>query len=407
MKFVIKLKKTGIFYLFLPVMIWVCTGTMPVQAAGNDSFPATVATTIPVETTLNRSITPSAAKTWVEMIDSAVKTLDFGEFYLTGGDKAPLKAVAAAVFRAKKRGVFIRILTDKKMENNSEKLIAHFRKAGIPVTIFDWGKFTGGVLHAKYFIVDGNAAYVGSQNFDWRSLKHIHETGIKVTDPSVVKGMSEIFEADWAFSKGDTNAYQKLKTRKPIHFRPDLKLVASPGKTNPPGVGAALPELLHLIDGAKQRITIQLLNYSTYHHHSKKRFLDIDKALRAAAARGVDIQMMVSDWNKRKPAITDLKSLAGVSGITVKIVTIPQSGEGFIPYARVIHSKVMRVDDDVCWVGTSNWGYDYFYASRNLELVIRNRVIAGRLDKLFADLWNSSYGMRVNPKAVYKPPRIY
>ncbi|MCK5878166.1 MAG: phospholipase, partial [Holophagae bacterium] len=192
-----------------------------------------------------------------------------------------------------------------------------------------------------------------------------------------------------------------------LQSSPSIQLVASPEQTNPPGVDAALPELLRLIDGARRRITIQLLNYSTYRYHSKERFLDIDKALRAAAARGVDIEMMLSDWNKRKPAIQDLKSLAAVEGITVKLVTIPPSKEGFIPYARVIHSKVMRVDDDICWVGTSNWGYDYFYASRNLELVIRDRAMAMTLDKLFSNLWNSRYGVKVDPKTSYAPPRIY
>jgi len=395
--------KTRNFRTLFMLLFWIAAPV--VLRAGTPA--ATVVTTIPVETTLNRSVTPSAAKTWVKMIDSAEKTLDFGEFYLTGDGKMPLKKVVDAVLRAKKRGVRVRILTDRKMRKNSAALIARFRKAGIAVEIFDWGKLTGGVLHAKYFVADGKSAYVGSQNFDWRSLKHIHETGVKLTDSAVVKGILEIFNGDWAFSAGNVNAYREMRKLKPLKFSPAIRLLASPGKFNPPGVKAALPELVHLIDGAKRHITIQLLNYSTYRHHKKKRFLDIDNALRAAATRGVDIKMMVSDWNKREPAIEDLKSLAAVPGITVKFVTIPPSKEGFIPYARVIHSKVMRVDDDVCWVGTSNWGYDYFYASRNLELVIRNRAIADKLDKLFADLWNSSYGMGVNPKAVYKPPRIY
>ncbi len=378
---------------------------LPINARATE--PVTVATTIPVETRLNRSFTIAPADLWIEMINSARNTLDFGEFYLTGEKKAPLSRVVSAILRAKKRGVRVRILTDKKMQKNSAVLISKFQKSGIQVKIFDWGKLTGGVLHAKYFIVDKETAYLGSQNFDWRALKHIHETGVKITDPAVVRGISEIFNADWAFANGNVNAYQELKTLKPIRFSSKIRLVASPGRFNPPGVKAALPVLLNLIRNAQKQITIQLLSYSTYRHHSGKRFLAIDRALRAAANRGVKIRMMVSDWNKRKPAVNDLKSLAAVTGITVKFVTIPKSKEGFIPYARVIHSKVMRVDDDICWVGTSNWGYDYFYASRNLELVVRDRKTAAVLDKLFNDLWNSPYGVTVNPKSVYKPPRIY
>ncbi len=394
--------KSRKFRILFILLFWLA-GIPILRAAA----PVTVVTTIPVETTLNRKITPAAAAVWVNMINNAKKTLDFGEFYLTGGNKPPLKQVVKAILRAKKRGVRVRILTDRKMQKNSAALIARFRKAGIAVKIFDWGKFTGGVLHAKYFVVDGKSAYVGSQNFDWRSLKHIHETGVKVTDPAVVKGISEIFNADWSFSTGHPGAYRKMSTLKPLKFSPACRLVASPGKFNPPGVSAALPELLGLIGKAKKKITIQLLNYSTYRHHSQKRFFDIDRALRAAAKRGVRIQMMVSNWNKRKPAARDVQSLAAVPGITVKFVTIPSSKEGFIPYARVIHSKVMRVDSDICWVGTSNWAYDYFYASRNLELVIRNRKIANTLDMLFSNLWNSAYAVKANPKTHYKPPRIH
>jgi phosphatidylserine/phosphatidylglycerophosphate/cardiolipin synthase-like enzyme len=402
MKFASLLKRAVFLWLGISTL-WLSAGTLP----GDHLSSVTVATTIPVETTLKRGITPSAADTWLKMINGAEKTLDFGEFYLSGGDKMPLKRVVNAVLKAKERGVSIRILADKKMERNSVDLIARFRKAKIPVRILDWSKFAGGVLHAKYFVVDGRAGYVGSQNFDWRSLKHIHETGVKVTDPAVVKGMSEIFNGDWKFAGGDTNAYRELKKLKKIHFSPDIQLVASPAIANPPGVQPALPVLLNLISGAKKNITIQLLNYSTYRYHSKIRFLDIDNALRAAAARGVQIRMMVSDWNKRNPAVADIKSLASVPGITIKFVTIPPSKEGFIPYARVIHSKVMRVDDDVCWVCTSNWAYDYFYASRNLELVIRDKSVAERLDQLFSNLWKSPYGVKVNPKADYTPPRIH
>lgn len=35
------------------------------------------------------------------------------------------------------------------------------------------GKFTGGVLHSKFWVVDGRHVYVGSANMDWRSLTQV------------------------------------------------------------------------------------------------------------------------------------------------------------------------------------------------------------------------------------------
>ncbi|MCP4216279.1 MAG: phospholipase, partial [bacterium] len=118
-------------------------------------------------------------------------------------------------------------------------------------------------------------------------------------------------------------------------------------------------------------------------------------ALVKAAKRGVRINMLVADWNKREPRISTLKRLHAVPNIRVKMATIPVSREGFIPYARVIHSKVMRIDDRISWVGNSNWGYDYFHNSRNVEVVTREPGVAKTLDRLFRGLWKSSYAYDV------------
>ncbi|MGL9733496.1 MAG: phospholipase D-like domain-containing protein [Symbiopectobacterium sp.] len=45
--------------------------------------------------------------------------------------------------------------------------------------------------------MDGKHAYVGSKNFCWRSLEDIHETGLLIDDPGVVKQLNAVFEQDW------------------------------------------------------------------------------------------------------------------------------------------------------------------------------------------------------------------
>ncbi|VTP60228.1 nuclease NucT [Serratia rubidaea] len=106
----------------------------------------------------------------------------------------------------------------------------------------------------------------------------------------------------------------------------------------------------------------------------------IDNALRSAAARGVQVELMVADWNTKKPEIDYLKSLALLPNVQLKVVTIPVADGGFIPYARVIHSKIMTIDERLAWVGTSNWSGGYLDNSRNLELVLNNEALAARLD---------------------------
>lgn len=53
-------------------------------------------------------------------------------------------------------------------------------------------------MHAKSVIVDGTAAYVGSENLTTNSLDHNREMGVIVTDPVIMAKLVSISSADWA-----------------------------------------------------------------------------------------------------------------------------------------------------------------------------------------------------------------
>lgn len=366
-----------------------------------------LAVTIPVETTLGNCSVDSALNIWTEMIKESKETIDFGEFYITNENGKNLEKIIVELKKAGERGVKIRFLTDKKMIKNSKDSLEMLKEIkGLEISIFDWKNLTGGVLHAKYFIVDNKKCFIGSQNFDWRSLTHIHETGVLINDENVSKCLSAIFESDWNFSNGVTSAYDKLRS---LSFENSDKyyLTGSPEKFLPKGVKFSLKTLIDLIDNSKKNITIQLLNYSTKIYGKKQKFDLISNSLKNAAKRGVKIKILVSDWNKKKPGIYDLFDLSKVDGIELKFITIPISKNGFIPYARVIHSKVMRVDDNICMIGTSNWAEGYFMSSRNFEFVVKDKDIANKLDCLFRGLWDSSYGDKIEDGKSYKVPKVY
>ena len=379
------------------------------QLSGSDQKNSIeVVTSIPVETTLKGDGTERASVVWVKMINEAKRTIDLAEFYLISKQNELLEPVIEALIKASERGVMIKFLIDKKMLGNSKILKRRLENVkNIDVSVFDWGTLTGGVLHAKYFIVDDKEAFVGSQNFDWRSLRHIHETGLRITDPGIVNDLKKIFDADWKYNNGDRNAYAFKKGLSQTKKDADIVLTASPVKYNPPGIGSSLEMIKKLINGAESEITIQLLNYKTQIYKSKREFTELYDVLKRAALRGVKIKFAVSDWNLKKPGVRSIKELAKVKGITVKVFTIPEYSKGFIPYSRVIHSKVMRVDDLISLVGTSNWGYGYFYTSRNIEIVLRSEKIAKVLGSLFKELWNSGYGCILDPENEYIVPKTH
>ena len=66
----------------------------------------------------------------------------------------------------------------------------------------------------------------------------------------------------------------------------------------------------------------------------------------------------------------------------------------------------MVVDGRSSWIGTSNWDRDYFYASRNLGLLIGSVEIGDRLDRYFLKGWNSVYATPVDPGCKYNRTRI-
>jgi phosphatidylserine/phosphatidylglycerophosphate/cardiolipin synthase-like enzyme len=403
-----QMKRAGVFILVLVVcLIFSC----PFNGAASQ-VEVQVVTSIPIETKLSHFGTADAAEFWVDMIARATNTIDMAHFYLSTNENEPLEPIITELLKAADRGVKIRVLVgravNKSMAERTEAVMKRLKgKSNIQLTTFDWRKLTGGILHAKYFIIDNREIFVGSQNFDWRSLKHIHETGLHIKGVNQAMALRALFEADWQFNNGDKEAYKKMLTWKPVTAMAGTFVVASPQKFNPPGIKNALDILVGLIDGAKKKITVQLLNYHVDIYKSSEKFIVIDESLRRAAKRGVKVQLLVSDWNKGKPGVNGLKELVKVPNIEVKFATIPSYSKAFIPYARVIHSKVMCIDGIISWVGNSNWGDRYFYQSRNIEVVTHVPEVAVKLGHLFTELWNSEYTYVVDPAKEYAVPRRY
>jgi len=369
--------------------------------------------TVPRETTLATPDLRDAALVWKEMFDSARREIVIGQFYVAGQDGEALDDIVAHLEAAGRRGVKIRFLMEKKGEFASvPATIERLRR--IPNLEFrqiDYARMTGnGIIHAKYFVVDGQTAFVGSQNFDWRSFSHIHETGLKISDAAVAAQVQAIFEIDWAAQAAIAAGQPPAPTNRTV-VAADPKagnyLVASPNAFNPPGVGDSQSELVRLIGQARQEVRVQLLDYAPLSYgpdHTRPYYAVIDDALRAAATRGVQIKLMVSNWNTEQPAIRYLQSLALLPNVDIRIVTLPQASSGFIPFARVIHTKAMSIDGEVAWIGTSNWAGGYLDNSRNLEVVLHDAKMARRVAELHEQTWSSSYAQPIDVLRVYPRP---
>ena len=368
--------------------------------------------TAPVETTLSNSDLADPVTVWCQQFDAAKNTIDIAQFYVTSEPGEPLEPVLKHLRQAGERGVKIRFLMDLHgVRMSNEPTLAAIKSIpNLTFQLIDFGKIGGGIVHAKYIVVDGKSAFVGSQNFDWRALKHIHETGLLITDSKIAAQVQAIFNVDW-------QAQQLLAEGKAVPVlnhqvvaadeSQSAYLVASPNAYNPAGVGDSESELPKLLAKAEHEVYITVMTYAPLSYSYKKPapyYAVIDDAIRAAAQRGVKIHLMISAWNTGKPYIDYLKSLQVLPNIDVKVVTIPEAKQGFIPFARTLHSKTMEIDGKIAWIGTSNWEGGYMNNSRNLELVLQNSAMANRLQQLQLQLWNSVYAAPLDINKEYPKP---
>jgi len=369
--------------------------------------------TAPVETTLTNADLRDPITVWSEMFDNAKKEIVIGQFYAVTKPGTPFDKVMERLTAAGQRGVKIRFLIDKKGVNLSEAATLDQLRAipNLELRILDFSQLTGnGIIHAKYIVADSATAFVGSQNFDWRAVTHIHETGVRITDAKVARQVQAIFDQDWRaqslFARSKPVPVLNRKTQAG-NLTQDAFLLASPNAYNPAGVGDSEGGLPALLAQAQSEVRIQLLDYAPLSYGPKGTrpyYAVVDNAVRSAANRGVKIKLMVSNWNTEALPLAYLKSLAMLPNIEIRIVTLPKASTGFIPFARVIHSKTMTIDGKLAWVGTSNWAGGYFDLSRNLEVVMRNEKMAQRVAALHEQTWNSPYAQPIDVNRQYAKP---
>ena len=353
----------------------------------------------PAETTLDHADVRDASAIWPEMIDRARRTLDVEQFYASGETGAPakLEPSIAAVERAARRGVVVRFIVDEKLAKTYPETSARLARAGVEVRAITRFAPKGGVQHAKFFVVDHEEAWLGSQNFDWRSLEHIQALGVRTNVPAVAGGLEAIFERDWsgAPARAESREAQAIFASPAAAERAPVRVtfVASPRGDLPDEGAWDLPRIVRALDGAQKSVRVQVLTYGTKERDGSP-FHELDDALRRAAARGVTVRLLVSSWMKGKEA--PLVELAASSpNVEVRVLTIPRASSGEIPFARVVHAKYMVADDRVAWVGTSNWEGDYFTRSRNVGVVVEGQSFASRVARFFDDGWSSVYAARL------------
>lgn len=132
----------------------------------------------------------------IEEIGSAKKTLDVTIYSFTDKD------VANAIAGDKKRGVTVRMISDKESSGESyqKECLKVVKDAGIPVKV----NSHSGIMHLKVSIIDDSAVTTGSYNYTASAQKRNDENLVVISDQTVTGEYEKEFDRMWNDMKNYT-----------------------------------------------------------------------------------------------------------------------------------------------------------------------------------------------------------
>lgn len=401
----------------------------------NDACTYTVVETMPEGLNFSSEFPEhlSTFDAWRELINVSTSEIKIASFYWTLSDNLtayPSSSLGAQIYHdllhaGANRSIDIKITQNapnRKFPNIDSQLLEEKGAAKVRnLNLTRLGHH--GILHSKFWTVDGRHAYIGSANMDWRSLAQVKEVGVLMRNCSrIVNDLEKIFEVYWGMSDDNatlpitwsTNLSTSINSSSPARIDLDgtstLTYISSaPPYLTAPGRTEDIDAIIDIISKAKQFVYVAVMNYLPvdYYSETKRYWSVIDEALRRVAIEnGVRVRLLVSKWSKTKSLTWNfVESLASLnsSGISieVKAIVIPAftQEQRKIPYARVNHQKMM-VTDTAAYIGTSNWEPNYFIETTGVGLVINQNSsdsIRGELKAIFERDWNSNFTYYVRP----------
>ncbi|KAM9134633.1 5'-3' exonuclease PLD3-like isoform 3-T3 [Pangshura tecta] len=375
---------------------------------------------------------------WMDLLDAANRSVDIAAFYFTLRDsdmqkKEPSSWQGRLVLEKLRdlpsRGVKLNIAVNspQKSDRDTEELASK----GADIKYVELERLTGGIVHTKFWVVDGKHVYIGSANMDWRSLTQVKELGAVLYNCScVASDLHRIFAMYRALGGQGASlpkvwpAYVSAKSSlsRPLKLQlngssAELYLSSSPPALCSTGRTPDLTAIVSTIQDAQAFVYISVMDYVPQCTFCQpKRFWPvIDDALRAAACnRHVKVRLLISCWQHSDQSMfLFLESLSVLSReplgcpIEVKLFVVSASAEQkLIPFSRVNHNKYM-VTDRLAYIGTSNWSEDYFTNTAGVGLIVNQSEAAPgvtqltlreQLEAVFQRDWSSPYSQPLSPK---------
>ncbi|MFO7650668.1 MAG: phospholipase D-like domain-containing protein [bacterium] len=373
--------------------------------------PVEVVETAPEGSGLGDAQVADAIDVLPRLFNSARSSIDLAQFYLLyypphskGRDLCPLYD---ALIAAAQRGVRVRIIVDSVTLEQSPTETYHRMPRelgsvpGIEVRSVDLrphSDYAGCLMHAKYCLIDGAVALVGSHNWSFGAFRDNREISVVVRDSAYAAELGEVFDADWR-SAGNPNDETRMtkpgpRTRplvpRPSPLVPGPRLVVtSPAGLRDSGQLSTAAALATVCAAAESTLDVEVNSISDRVEFGKgKRFGLVESLLASTARRGVGVRLLVDKWALEHDAAL-VRKLDSVPNLSVRVIDITRAGPN--PGAGTMHSKLVIADRRLAMVGSATLSQRQVLECRNVGAVIADSAAISTLARLFERDWFSTY----------------
>lgn len=298
------------------------------------------------------------------------------EYYIFDDDEIGLK-IRDALIKKSGEGVEVRVIYDSfGSRKTKKKFFEEFRKAGIeaePFLKLALPKLTSRLNyrnHRKIVVIDGQIGYVGGMNIanryvdglDWGIWRDTHAR----IEGKGVQGLQSIFLIDWYFVSQTLIASRKFFPELPAFGDICLQTTNSGPLREEREISHGI---LQAIYDAQKSIFIQ-----TPYFIPPEPLLE---ALQAAAIRGVDVRVMMSE--KSDVSYAQAASRSFVKELLHAGIKVYMYQKGFL------HSKLMVFDDTLTLIGSVNFDSRSFEHNFEVEAFIYNHDLAKQANEIFVE----------------------
>ena len=266
--------------------------------------------------------------------------------------------------------------------------------------------------HRKIVICDGLVAFTGGVNItDTQDLrlnpKAYHDVHMRFEGP-IVEWFETVFTEDWHYSNRSANElllYLKGKSDERLQRQKEqlrqLEQLEQSAQSEQPTANKKIRSLsMQLIPSGPDnelapilRVMVEAMHMAQHRIYLTTPYFVPDQsalfALTSAALRGVDVKVLV-------PKKTDTY-IVGKAAQSWYEDLIKCGIEVYTYMPRMLHTKTMIVDDDISFIGSTNFDYRSFYLNFELSVISYSKKINRSLTEEFYQTLEQSELVALTP----------